>query len=261
MYDLPELAEVTDAWWAGLRRHLAQAGFQDLPALLSRPMNHMAHWLEEEPIFTQTCGYPLTHGLKGKMRLVATPRYDAPGCAGATYVSWVVVRRGDPARSVADLRDRHVAFNARDSQSGYNALRALVAPLARNGRFFAAGFETGAHRASLAAVKAGEADVAAVDCVSFALIRRAARAEMEGLRVLCATAAAPGLPYVTSTTTSDADLGRLRAGLTAACADPGLAETRSRLLLDGFDVLPDKAYDVIPAMEQTAIASGYPELA
>src|SRR5262249_9564629 len=148
-----------------------------------------------------------------------------------------------------------------DSQSGYNTLRAVVAPLARDGRFFGSRIETGAHRASLAAVKVGDADVASVDCVSFALIRRAQPRELEGLRVLCATAAAPGLPYVTAAATSEDDLARLRQGLAAACADPALAETRARLLIAGCDVLPDKAYDVILAMEKAAIAAGYPELA
>jgi hypothetical protein len=32
------------------------------------------------------------------------------------------------------------------------------------------------------------------------------------------------------------------------------------LLLDGCEILPRAAYDVIPAMEQAAIAAGYPKL-
>lgn len=260
MYDLPELAAETDAWWRGLRRHFAAQGLRYLPDALTREGDPVGRLKAEGLIFAQTCGFPLTHALKDRVRLLATPRYRAPGCAGATYVSWIVVRRDDPAKSLPDLRGRRVAYNDEDSQSGYNALRSMVAPLAVGGRFFAAAIESGAHRRSLAMVKAGEADVAAIDCVTFALIGRAAPAEVRGIRVLCASGAAPGLPYVTAAGASEADMQRLRASLAAAFADPALAATRAALLLDGCEILPVSAYDVIPAMESAAIAAGYPRL-
>src|ERR1700743_1832340 len=91
MYDLPELAAETDAWWSGLRRHITAQGVDDLPSVLTRTAHPIGHNLRDRPIFTQTCGYPLTHALDGHVRLLATPRYRAPGCAGTTYASWVVV--------------------------------------------------------------------------------------------------------------------------------------------------------------------------
>jgi ABC-type phosphate/phosphonate transport system substrate-binding protein len=260
MYDLPELAEVTDAWWRGLRGHFAAQGFGDLPEALNRQGDPVDRLKAPGLIFAQTCGFPLTHKLKDHVLLLATPRYAAPGCAGATYVSWIVVRKEDPARTPADLRGHRVAYNDDGSQSGYNALRALIAPIAQGQPFFGAMVASGAHRNSLALVKAGKADVAALDCVTFALIARRAPAEVQGIRVLCASAAAPGLPYVTAATTSAADVARLQAGIAAAFADPALEETRAALLLDGCEILPRSAYDVIPAMEQAAIAAGYPQL-
>ncbi len=38
------------------------------------------------------------------------------------------MRSDDEAASIADLRGRRAAFNSTDSQSGYNAFRALIAP-------------------------------------------------------------------------------------------------------------------------------------
>jgi ABC-type phosphate/phosphonate transport system substrate-binding protein len=175
-------------------------------------------------------------------------------------VSWVVVRKDDPAKAPANLRGYRVAYNDDGSQSGYNTLRALIAPLAQGKPFFGRAIESGAHRNSLAMVKAGKADVATIDCVTFALIARYAPAEVQGIRVLRASAAAPGLPYVTAATTSAADVARLQAGISAAFADSALAGTRAALLLDGCEILPRAAYDVIPAMEQAAIAAGYPKL-
>jgi ABC-type phosphate/phosphonate transport system substrate-binding protein len=261
MYDLPELKAATDAWWAGLSRHLAAQGLGDLPSTLNRAGDPVERLKAEGLVFGQTCGFPLTHKLKDHVQLLATPRYAVPGCAGASYVSWIVVRRDDPAKGLADLRGKRAAYNDDGSQSGYNTLRAMIAPLADGGRFLGAAKESGAHRNSLAMVRAGEADVAAIDCVTFALIARVAPEEVRGIRVLMASGTAPGLPYVTAASTAPADVRRLQAGIAAAFADPDLAATRAALALDGCEILPRAAYEVIPAMESAAIAAGYPRLA
>jgi hypothetical protein len=42
MYDWPELAAATDAWWSGLRRHLRDAGFRNVPETLDRSLSPMS---------------------------------------------------------------------------------------------------------------------------------------------------------------------------------------------------------------------------
>jgi ABC-type phosphate/phosphonate transport system substrate-binding protein len=261
MYDLPEAAGATDALWRGLAEHLRRAGIEDVPGALTRHPSLPAHWLAPDLLFSQTCGFPLRHVLKGRVRLVATPCYAVPGCEGPSYRSLILVRAGSRFRSLADLRDSRAAFNARDSQSGYNAFRSVIAPLARDGRFFAEVVETGSHAASLEAVAAGRADVAAVDCVSIALFARYRRPVMREVREIGRTPSAPGLPYITSMDTGEDLLGRLRAGLQGAMADPALAAAREALLLDKVTLLPDSAYERIDEMEAAAVATGYAELA
>jgi len=260
MYALPELTAATRDWWQGLRRHFMRAGIAEVPEQLTEPGDLARHWLAPDLLFTQTCGYPLTHALSGKVQLVATPCFDAVGCNGPTYCSVVVTRDGEDIDSLADLRGKRVAYNGTDSQSGYNTLRHLVAPMAEAGRFFAAGIETGAHRRSLAAVRNGEAEVASLDCVSLALIERVAPDELRGIRKLCLTTPAPSLPYITSKATPAETLERLRDGLRAAVADPHLQATRSMLLLTDIVVLPLEAYDSILSMEREAAVAGYPRL-
>ena len=260
MYDLPELTGATDAWWAGLAGAFRRAGIAEVPSTLCRPEGTTSLWRDPAFLFSQTCGYPLTHELKSLVQPVATPAYSAPGCLGAGYASVVVVRDGDPARDVADFRGRICAFNARNSQSGYNVLRRLVAPLAVAGRFFSRVLVTGGHAASLAAVAGRQADVAAVDCVTFALLSRCRPAAVEGLRVLITTQPVPGLPYVTRANCDDTLLRRLRDGLSAALSDPKLAQARAELLIVGAEVLPIGAYACIDQMEADAVASGYPKI-
>lgn len=261
MYDLPEARAATDAWWQGLARAFRAEGVGDVPDRLTHDPTLPDHWTAPDLLFSQTCGYPLTHALAGRVRLVATPRYRAHGCSGARYCSLLVVAEDSPATALDDLRGRRCAYNSADSQSGYNTLRAAVAPLARNGRFFAAALRTGGHRFSIAAVARGEADICAVDCVTHALLARHAPSALAGTRVLGETAAAPGLPYVTAGSADDDLVARLRAGLERALADSSLAAVRDDLLIAGVDVLPLAAYDAVLEMEGAAAAAGYATLA
>lgn len=260
MYDFPEIRAATDAVWAAIRARLVAGGIA-APAALDRRADHAAVWEAPDLLLSQTCGYPYVTRLRGRVRLVATPVYRAPGCEGPRYRSVLVVRADDPARGLADLRGRRAAVNAGDSQSGMSALRAAVAPLATDGRFFGAVLSSGGHAASALAVAEGRADIAALDCVSWAHLA-AHRAPLgRALRVLGTTAPAPALPFVTAATRPEPEVAALRAALAGAIADPALRPACDTLLLDGVEVLDDAAYDAITAMEDAARHAGYPVLA
>ncbi len=261
MYDLPELRHATAAWWQGLARAFRAEGVADVPDRLDSGAALYDHWRQPDLLFSQTCGYPLTHGIAGAVRLVATPVYAAPGCTGATYCSLVIVAEDSQAASLERLRGARLAFNGTDSQSGYNVLRAMVAPLARDGRLFASATETGSHRASIAAVASGAADLCAVDCVTHALLRLHAPAALAGTRVLCTTPSAPSLPYVTAGAASDELIEALRAGLDRALTDTALAAARDDLRISGAEILPLAAYDAMVEMERAAVKAGYATLA
>jgi len=236
-------------------------GVADVPDALDRRPDYRQGWLSSELLFSQTCGYPLIHALAGRVQLVATPCYAADGCDGSDYRSAVVVAADNPATDIADLRGTRCAINGTDSQSGCNTLRALIAPLAEGGRFFASVTVSGSHEASIGFVASGQADVAAIDCVTYALLARHRPAALAGTRVLCRTAAAPNLPYVTRAAADDDLLARLRGGLGRAIADPSLTAARDSLMLTGVAILPLSAYDCINDMKTAAIAAGYGEVA
>jgi len=257
MYDFPELATATDALWAGLRRHLHSAGFRDAPLALDRSMSPHVQWRAPDLLFAQTCGYPLTHAFQGGLALLGTPRYDAPGCVGATYSSAIVVNRASKAGTIEDLRGAVAAYNAPDSLSGHLALRCLVAPKARAGRFFAKATETGSHLSSMELVARGDADVAAIDCVTFALAQRLRPEITAPLRILSWGPAAPALPFVTRIGWSPPELTRLRRALVDAIADPDLAKPRAALLIGGVEFLAEDAYSRILSLEAEADSHGY----
>jgi ABC-type phosphate/phosphonate transport system substrate-binding protein len=259
MYDPPELQAANDALWAAIGARLGGEGV-DAPRNLTRGLPLGAVWSDPGLLLAQTCGYPLMTALKGRAQVVATPRYGAPGCDGSLHRGAVVVRQNDPAAVLADLRGRRFALNDAASNTGMNLIRALIAPLARGKAFFGSVTVTGGHAASAEAVAAGDADVAAIDCVTFSLLQRLRPATTRPLRVLAWTASSPGLPLITAVETGPAARAALSRALADTARDPSLRETRAELLLEGFDVLPASRYEAVLDLERFAIAQGYPVL-
>lgn len=254
MYAMPEFARANASWWQGLARAMRAEGIEEVPERLSEVVDPMAHWLNAGLLFSQTCGYPLTHALSGKVTVIATPAYDCDGCNGASYCSLILVRHDDPVREIAGLENRTAVVNSFDSQSGFSSLRSVVAPFAQDGAFFSEVMSSGSHLASMAAVRAGRADVCAIDAVTYALAARYRPSAIEDLRILDRGPEAPGLPYVTAGGCPSDRLQRLRAALFAALEAPDLETARAALLIKGAEVLPDDAYDRILDLEREAQA-------
>jgi ABC-type phosphate/phosphonate transport system substrate-binding protein len=229
-------------------------------ALIVEPGDDLpAFWRRGDLLLAQTCGYPLMHGLADHVQLVATPCFAAPGCDGSDYASVLVTRADGPFDTLEQCRGARVAFNQRDSNSGFNALRHTVAPLAHHGRFFGAALATGSHVGSLQALADGRADIAAIDCITMAFVRDALPALAQAVREIGWTRASPGLPLIASRDVATRTIEALRIALhDAVAAQPECAQ---RLKLKGFNILSMDDYARITQLEDEAIASGYPDLA
>ncbi|MCZ8158339.1 MAG: PhnD/SsuA/transferrin family substrate-binding protein [Rhizobiaceae bacterium] len=256
----PVVVEAQRDLWAFLRERLLAAGLAGVPDTLDETLAHHEAWLDPRLLLAQTCGFPFVKHLRGRVRLVATPVYEAPGCDGHTMVSVIVVRAGDAPDSLAACRGLRVAINEPGSNSGYNLLRASIAPLAGGHPFFRSVLETGGHLASMEAVRQGKADLAAIDCITFDLLRRHAPERIEGLHILAETPSGPNLPFITRLATSDDELALLRSALQAAITAPELKEARTILGLKDVVILEETAYDILLDLERSAIKAGYPEL-
>jgi ABC-type phosphate/phosphonate transport system substrate-binding protein len=253
MYDFDTVRWATDALWTAIAERIPPA-----PAALTRDRPAETMWTDPDLLLAQTCGYPLVTALAGKVRVVATPCYDAPGCEGPLNRSAIVVRRDDPAGTLSDLRGRRAAVNAVTSNSGMNLLRREVADLAGGRPFFGKTLITGSHAASADAAASGEADVAAIDPVTWTQLAAAAPDTFRALRVLAWTRPTPGLPLITAMQTTETRLGDIRRALDGAAADPALADVRTALRLKGFAA--PHAYDAILEIEREAAGLGYPTL-
>ncbi len=260
MYDFDEVRAHTDALWRHLARSMRRAGVEDVPDSLTRAESCSSLWSRSDLLISQTCGYPLMREYRSVLRPVATPRYSAPGCRGSEYCSAILVRAETSHRQIGAFRGTVCAANSPGSQSGYNALRALVAPLANNGRFFSEVRLTGSHLGSIESVAAGEADICAVDCVTHALLDRYRPSALHGTRVLTFTRGCPGLPLVARANLNPDQFRRLRAAVYEALSDAEGESIREALFIDGVDHRELEDYRVVLEMESAAIASGYTEI-
>jgi ABC-type phosphate/phosphonate transport system substrate-binding protein len=183
-------------------------------------------WLHPQLLFAQTCWGPMELGLEGQVRLVGQPSYDAvEGGEGEFYSSAIVMRKtdrdtgtqraldGQPGIPLGLIRGKRLAYNGLDSMSGIIALSRDLIAMGAGLDIFAERIETGAHRASVAAVSEGRADVCAIDCRSWSMITRFK--DVSRVEVVGWTRRRKGLPYITAKGTPDDVVSKLRAVLRA----------------------------------------------
>lgn len=260
MYDFPELRTAHDELWSALANRLSEHGLRDVPRQLTRDRLHRDVWRDPSLLLAQGCEYPIATSFGDSLALVATPHYSAPGCEGRFYRSAIVVRADEPSETLAELRNRRCAVNEWDSNSGMNLLRAAVASVAQGARFFQSMLLSGSHRRSVEMIAANEADVAAIDCVTFAHLQRVDRELTSKVRVLSWTPRSPCLPFVTARGSSESTVAALRESLRAVLMDTSLASDREHLFLDDVDVRPDTGLSDVRSLEREAAELHYPQL-
>ncbi|MBB2205461.1 phosphate/phosphite/phosphonate ABC transporter substrate-binding protein [Gluconacetobacter takamatsuzukensis] len=167
-------------------------------------------WRHPALLWGETCWGPLDRGLKPFVHVVGQNSYDGlTGGNGPLYRSALVAPRHrgeepdvppDPSGvpRLPPLAGRRFAFNAPDSRSGYLALERDLRARGDSMALFSSTIQTGSHLASLHRLAAGEADLAAIDCRSWALARRHHPSLTARLRVTGWTSPATGLPFICS---------------------------------------------------------------
>ena len=219
------------------------------------PSDLLPHWRDEDLLLSQTCGYPLV-ALLPNVQLVGAFQSSAQGCAGLRYRSWLVTRADDENLTLADFRGRRAVCNSNDSHSGYNALRHVVAPLAQQGKFFSDVQFSGSHRQSLAALRAGHADIAAIDCITWALLRANFPDALRDLAIIGETPLCAALPLITSAQTSADTLEKLRSALSELTGAKRYQPLLAAQLIGGFEVVDRAFYSEVQDWEQQAAALG-----
>lgn len=253
MYIAPEpIRAANEQWLARILEHLGGS------RLDAEGLSLLELWRSPELLLTQTCGYPLMTVLRGQVRIVGRPRYELPDASAGHHCSLILSRADDPRRSLAAFFDSRGVINSEDSNSGMNLLRQRLAPLQRDGRFFASVGLSGGHRESLRWLREDRADLAAIDSVTFAYLAQHAAEEVGGLRVVARSAFSPTLPFITAASTTHEQIEHLRRAMNRSLQDlPDVAR-----ILGLSDVLPasESDYLVLLDYQREAEELGYGRL-
>jgi phosphonate transport system substrate-binding protein len=179
------------------------------------------------------CGLPYTRLREVEALAAPVPVGERYG-GRAVYFSDVIVRADDPAGSLADLRGRRFAFNEEGSHSGYNAVTAEM-----DFAEFGVALEVGSHDAAIAAVRAGEADGAAIDSHLLDVLGK------EGFRVVQSLGPWPEKPLAAGPSVSAERRAEIRSIVAGLPAQPEYRVKR-------WAATDDAAYDPIRTMSRAA---------
>ena len=261
MYDIAEAQRATDALWATLRKAFQREGLADTPERLTRDIPVISQWGAPRLFFSQCCGYDIVFGFSSALELLGVPRYaNETGCSELGYRSYVIVHEDSQIRALADLRGAVCAVNGFNSYSGTGSLRALVAPLSRDGRFFGKIKVSGAHVRSIEMVRTGEVDVAAIDCVTYTLLGRYRPSCLAGTRILVSTDPVPAPPYVTSRDYPPETVARMQNALTSVLNHTPRYDFCNDLFIEGVSLAPLQVYAQILAQDEIALGRSYYEM-
>ncbi|KQZ81954.1 phosphate ABC transporter substrate-binding protein [Mesorhizobium sp. Root157] len=220
----------------GIRDMTGEAIAADPATLPPDDLDVQVLWRHPALLLAQTCWGPMEFGLSGHVQVIGQANYDGiEGGDGELYSSAIVIRSHGGAHVSAPsdgharipldlLRGKRFIYNDAESMSGINALKRDLEAMGESLALFSECAESGGHRVSIRAVAEGRADVAAIDCRSWALARRFEPAAAE-LAVVGWTGQRKGLPFISSRTTSPNVVETLRevlATATRSCSsEPG----------------------------------------
>jgi ABC-type phosphate/phosphonate transport system substrate-binding protein len=227
MYNVAPAA--TAAWHRLLHRVIRDSGLALDIVDHPHPASLESLWARDDLACGFMCGWPLAKD-PGSRQAVAAP--IPAGSDGPRYHAVFVVAADSPFSTVADSFGQSFAFNARGSHSGWNMPKAHVARL--GGHFAVEKGPYGPHQRSAAAVASGEASIAALDSLVWALLCRHAPDQAAGLRVVGQTADQPSPPIVASVALAPGDAARLRRALVGLADDPTGRALLADVCLSGF---------------------------
>lgn len=262
MYDFPEIRAHTDRFWQGIRIELGKKGI-DAPVRLTRGNDVMSEWKNPSLLFSQTCGLPYVKELSDITQIIGTPDYDISSDSIGMYHSVIINAKKDPRQSLSEMKNSSLAYNDAGSQSGLYALMYML--LCENGgaTFFSSCLESGGHAKSVAMIANGQAEIAAIDAVSWRFIKKY-HPDAAMVKVIGITPETPSLPYICNRA-QDAEvigdaveraIGDLASNDRRELGIRGIWRSRS---VD-YQIIADRASQVSGILENHGLGNNSPEI-
>jgi ABC-type phosphate/phosphonate transport system substrate-binding protein len=235
MYPFASIWPAYQRLWRGVAQRVSW-----LPAEVESTDDVHATWANPDVVVGQICGWPAAVPFRTTLQVFGAFAYDVPHGVGHRYRSTLVATRPGAA---ADFRQARSIANGPESLSGFVSLLAGLHGVGTSSNHPVT--YSGAHVLSLAALRRGEADVAAIDTISLHHILRENPHALDGLHRVGLGPLIPSPPLYTAVATSADRVADLRRGFAEAVADPALADALASLRITGFVPLTSDDYDEV----------------
>lgn len=224
-YDLPAVQWANDKIWKATK----------LAAKYDRDIDFIELLHHSKLMVSQACGLDL-YLSSAPIEPIAAPVFDLD-CEEGTYYSHIV----------GDRSGRIAAVNSISSRSGLSALLTICEPDKL--------VITGSHTSSLLMVQSGQADVAAIDAVTWKIIEQNVPELLAGINIFARSATAPSPPFVVRRESlSEA----VFTGLNTAMNSSNTVDARKALFLKGIVPIQRSDYEPIHT-EYSSILDRIPE--
>jgi ABC-type phosphate/phosphonate transport system substrate-binding protein len=231
------------AAWRVLLEWVAQRAGVDAEVIdYPAPQPLPALWAREDLACAFMCGYPFSRAAPQPIPLAAPVPAPQAYRDRPEYWTCIVARDDSGIRTLGDTFARRMAYTTTDSQSGYQALRALVAGEAHPFASMIGPLVT--PRRVVEAVAAGEADAGPVDSYALDLLRLHVPQLVAPLRVVATTPPTP-IPLLVASPAAVAEAARLREALLGVGREARLAEAREALVLRRFAAVDGARYAIL----------------
>ncbi|MEJ6392295.1 PhnD/SsuA/transferrin family substrate-binding protein [Gymnodinialimonas sp. 2305UL16-5] len=236
MYLAPDTAGPYGRLWARIRDGLRDHGIA-APDALDHDTPPAEGWARDDLILGQICNLPLRLGRSNGATLIGTCDHGVADVPPGHYASAYMVHRNASADDPMAYTGGTLAINDAESHSGWGAPQTHAASLGHSWR---RAVVSGAHRNSAALVAEGTADIAAIDLITLAILRREDHPALRDLRMISQTPSAPGMTLITR----HPDPAPFRAVISDAIATQS-PDDRAATGLRGLVTLPDSDYTML----------------
>lgn len=226
MYPFASVEWAWDELWAAVHARVPWT-----PELLSKSGDVHARWYDADCVITQVCGGPFAALHRNDMHLVGAFSLNIPEADGGHYHSVLVSPHELPLDELSTSAT-HAVANSADSLSGWFSL--IGATVGPGNPWPGPVTFTSAHYDSLAALAAGEADIASIDAWSLALIGAERPDLVDGLHRVTLGPRIPTPPVTARRNLSPEQVDELRSAFADAVSDPATSGARSALRVDRF---------------------------
>ena len=246
-YLFDNTATAFTAFWRAVRHYLARHDIRCDAALYYHSQTAQSLADNATLGLGQLCGVNFARTSEGKLSYLANYILDDETVSAGMYNSVILTRQPKSlAEILAAPQLLSAAISEPDSFSGRFALYSIFSP-DFTPPHFTAEIHTGTHLDTVRAIASGKAEIGAVDCLSWHIIKRAYPDMVSAIHIAGRSAALPGPPLVCSASIRPNIKTHLIEAMLAAFEEDYISEQMQAIGITGITRLDENVFTAYAA--------------